>query len=750
MTPKIIRVPFGILCLLIAPFSVNAQFNFQYNDSIPVIRSGDTLQNPWAGGLNHIQMADFDFDQDGDMDLFCFDRSSNNVRVFTKEWDGNNYYYDYAVDAEDLFPSDLRYRAQMMDFDLDGRKDLFTWGVGGGLKVYRNVSDMVNGLQWVLFQDVVMTDYAVNGAGPLSISTDDLPGLVDVDDDGDLDVLTSDADGLRLEYHQNQSVEMYGIPDSLIFVQKNECWGKFTEGVTNFTINLNDTMPPCENGNIANPERNSGSVNAKKMHAGTSILCLDIDSSGVKDIIMGDAAFSGLTLLINGGTAVNTDSPMTSLDDTFPIYSTPVKCQNFPGAFYVDVDFDQKRDLIASPNTEVNSLDRESVIFYRNIGTDIVPVFTPISGNFLQNEMIEHGTGSIPILFDYTGDGLQDLLIANYYNYKPVGDKESLIALYHNVGTATEPAFQFIDMDVLNLAQENYGLRSVPTFGDIDGDGDKDLLLGLEDGTLVYRENLTTGPAPLWGTPMMNFEDNQSNPISVNAFAHPQLFDLNNDGLLDLLIGNRLGNIAYYENIGTPTAPSFELSNATLGEVDILPGNQSSNAAIHFFRENGETHLFCGSFEGNLVYYDDIDGNLGQGELFNLVSDTYQGIDVGKHSAVYTFDLDQDGNRNLFLGQDLGGLYHYDISFDSTATLSELTSSIVSLYPNPGDGIFTVSSSETIQKIDILNTSGQIIETQLTDDSTVTLHMEQLPAGMYYAVIQLQSGKVATRKLIRR
>lgn len=735
------------VCISLSGLSY-AQFNFEYNDSIPVIRSGDTLLNPWAGGLNYIQMSDFDFDQDGDMDLFCFDRSSNNIRVFTKEWDGSNFYYDYALNAEDFFPTDLRYRVQLVDFDQDGKKDLFTWGIGGGLKVYRNESDQVNGLQWSLFQNDVTSDYAINGIQSLFISADDLPGLVDVDEDGDLDILTSDASGLRLEYHQNQSVQLYGIPDSLIFVQKNECWGKFTEGVTNFTINLNDTSPPCENGNIANPERNTATFSQKKMHAGTSILCLDIDSSGVKDIIMGDASFSGLTLLINGGTAVNTDSPMTSLDETFPMYTTPVKCQIFPGAFYVDVNFDQKRDLIVSPNTEVNAQDRESVIYYQNIGTDNVPVFTPISDNFLQNEMIDHGTGSIPVLFDYNGDSLADLLVANFYNYKPVGDKESLIALYLNVGTPTQPVFQFIDIDVFNLGQQNFGLRSVPTFGDIDDDGDSDMLLGLEDGSIVYYQNLATGSTPIWGNPVMNYQDNQSNPISVNAFAHPQLFDLNNDGLLDLLIGNRVGTIAYYENVGTTTNPAFQLANATLGDVDILPGNQSSNAAIHFFRENGETHLFCGSFDGNLTYYDAIDGNLNPGDAFNLVSDTYQGIDVGKHSAVFTYDIDLDGDLNLFLGQDLGGLSHYNLSFDSTAMLVEPAIATVSLYPNPTDGQFTITSTEPMQKITVLDVQGKWILTQQHYGMEAELDLHNEPSGMYFVLIETESGSVATRKLI--
>lgn len=744
------RLLFGATVLLTVPFGSHAQFSFQYNDDIPVIRSGDTLENPWAGGLNYIQMSDFDFDQDGDMDLFCFDRSSDNIRVFTKEWDGNDYFYNYVHNAKALFPSGLRYRVQLVDFDLDGRKDLFTWGIGGGLTVYRNVSDVTNGLQWTLFKSNLYSDYAINGNAPLFVSTDDLPALVDVDDDGDLDVLTSDASGLRMEYHQNQSIQLYGTADSLVFVQKNECWGKFTEGMTNFTINLNDPNPPCVGGNIPNPERSSSIHGPKKLHAGTTTLCIDIDSSGVKDLIMGDAAYTGLTLLTNGGTMVNADSPITSFDDVFPAYSTPIKCQNFPGAFYIDVNDDQNRDLIVSPNTFINSLDRESVIYYQNIGTDAVPVFTPSTDNFLQSEMIEHGTGSIPVLFDYNGDGLEDLLVANFYNYKAVADKESLIALYYNVGTATAPVFQFIDIDAFNLTQENFGIRCVPTFGDIDGDGDQDMFLGLENGTIAFYENLAVGATPIWAPPVTNYTDNQPIPINVNAYAHPQLFDLNNDGLLDLLIGNRLGTIAYYENVGTSNNPSFELNNATLGEVDILPGNQSSNASIHFFRENGETYLFCGAFNGTLSYYDDIDNNLNLGDSFNLVSNTYQGIDVGQHSSVFTLDIDQDGNRNLFLGQDLGGLHHYDIAFDSTANLQENESLILSLFPNPTEGSFTISSLEPIEKVNILNTKGQIIESFNFDQTNVMISTEHFPAGMYYVSIQVASGRIGTKKVIIR
>ena len=730
--------------------SLHAQFSFNYNDSIPVIRFGDTLNQPWAGGLNYVQVSDFDYNQDGQMDLFCFDRSSNNIRVYETILGSNGPTYQYVHNAKNDFPSDLRYRVQLVDFDQDGRKDIFTWGLGGGLKVYRNVSDPINGIQWSLFQSVVQTDYAVNGVNPLDITADDLPAIVDVDNDGDIDILTSDAQGLRIEYHQNQSIQMYGTPDSLLFVQKNECWGQFSEGITNFTINLNDSTPPCVNGNIPNPERGKSENEKKMLHQGTSILCLDIDSSGVKDLIMGDAAFSGLTLLTNGGTAVNTNSPMISYDETFPSYSTPVKCQNFPGAFYVDVNFDGLRDLLASPNTEINALDRESLIYYQNIGSDAVPVFMPITSNFLQNEMIEHGTGSIPVLFDYNGDSLMDLLVANYYNYKPVGDKESIVALYLNVGTSTEPAFEFVDNDIFNLSSENLGLRTVPTFGDIDSDGDEDLLLGLENGSIAYYENITIGATPLWSNPIFNFTDSQGSPINVNAFAHPQLFDLDGDSLIDLLVGNRFGSIHYYRNVGTASSPAFELVNATLGEVDILPGNQSSNAAIHFFRENNEIHLFCGAFNGSIAYYDDIDGNYNPGDTFHLVSDNYQNINVGKHSAIYTYDLDQNGTPNLFLGQDLGGLFHYDLNIDSTLSINEYTLSSIALYPNPSSGNFTVSAAKNIEVITIIDMHGKHVHKQPANSKELTLFVQNVPLGMYFVTIELETGELITKKMILR
>ena len=154
---------------------------------------------------------------------------------------------------------------------------------------------------------------------------------------------------------------------------------------------------------------------------------------------------------------------------------------------------------------------------------------------FLQGDMIDHGTGSIPKFTDIDGDGLLDMFVANFFAYKPVLSKESRIAYYKNTGTMNNPEFTLIDSDFQNLSSLNIGLRMVPSFGDLNGDSKVDMLLGLEDGSLAYFENISTGSSPMFSAPVLNYTDNNGNLIHHGLYAAPQLYDLNNDGLLDLI-----------------------------------------------------------------------------------------------------------------------------------------------------------------------------------------------------------------------
>jgi hypothetical protein len=709
-----------------------SQFQFSYQQSITVNKLGLGLTLPWAGGLNYAQVSEIDIDYDNDKDLFVFDRSNNQIRVFQHDVVGMNHQYSFLPNSHGLFPADIRYRAFMADYNGDGKNDLFTYAVGG-IMVYKNTGDAVNGLSWVLAKSLLYSDYWGSNLN-LYVSSSDIPAIVDVDLDGDLDILTFHIGGQHVQYHQNQSIELYGNADSLIYVLKNECWGGFREDVTTNTLFLNDQDSPCLTGNVPNPAHlihNKPISPDNKAHSGSTLLALDIDGSGVKDLIVGDVSYPTMNLLINGGIAPNTNSLMVSVDPAFPSNSVAVNMQLFPAAYSVDVDFDGVKDLLVAPNARGVSENEKSLLYYKNTGSNAVSNFVYQTKAFLQEDMIEHGTGSIPVFADVTGDGLLDMFVCNFYAYKPTLLKESRIAYYKNTGTLSQPVFTFIDSDFLNLSQANYGLRMIASFGDLDGDSKPDLILGLEDGSLVYRKNISTGASPLFGSTVTSYPANNGSPINVGQFASPQLFDLNGDGKLDLLIGKKTGEIIYYENIGTTLVPSFQLITSTLGGVDVSTTTPDGFPYPHFFRHNDTTFLLVGAYDGQIRFYDGIDGSLNGN--FNLRTDNFLGLDLGAYSACSVNDIDNDSKLDLFVGQDLGGVFHLEHDANSNLGIGEQEESTgFFIHPNPTSGLFCIESTKIGSAITIMDEFGRLCQTLIIDKNTTWIDLSSLSNGIYF------------------
>lgn len=736
------------LILLTGITGVYAQFGFVNKNDVPVLRSGDTLINAWGGGINYSQVSDLDYDFDGDQDLFLFDRSSNNILILEQVQGWNGPFYKSVYDAAQLFPQDIRYRAALVDYDQDGKDDLFAYGIGG-LSVYRNTGDAINGLQWELVSPLIYSSYNGNFTN-LYISSSDIPAIIDVEGDGDIDILTFNISGRHVEYHQNQSMELYGIPDSLIFEQKNECWGLFSEFSNTNDIYLNDPNPPCVGGSIPNPLKSDKPLpdSGTFKHSGSTLLAIDIDNSGVLDLIVGDVAYTNLVLLTNGGTAPNTNSAMVAQDPNFPSNTTPAYMELFPASFFVDVDFDQVKDLVVCPNARNISENETSVHYFKNIGTNANPNFIFQNKNHLQNEMIEHGTGTMPILFDYNEDGLKDLIIGNLFRFLPGLLKESTAALYLNTGTATNPVYTYADYDIFNLSSQGFGLKSVPTFGDIDNDGDEDLFLGKEDGTITYYENQSVGSGALFSAGQNNYQDNTGTTIFSGGYAYPQLFDLDKDNLLDLIIGRKDGKIDFYKNVGTAASPSFALQDNSLGEVNVATLTPDGYASPHFFRHNDTTHLFIGADNGKLWYFDDVDGNLGVSDTFNLISDQYLNIDAGRYSSFWVDDIDSDGNLDLFSGHDLGGLLHFEVEPGNTIGLQDLPmKKQVILYPNPNRGSFKLKSDDVITHILIHDQYGRTVFQGNPNDKDVSIALN-ITDGIYIISITLQSGKTEQKRVV--
>jgi hypothetical protein len=727
------------------------QFGFERSNHIPVQVGGETLRMPWAGGLNYAQFSQIDMNFDGRPDLFVFDRSDDQVRIFHSLNDGLGNYFQEAPQYRQAFPSDMRYRATLVDYNGDELPDIFTYGIGG-VKVYRNVGSMATGHQWVLAKNLLYSNY-YGTMGNLYVSSSDLPAIIDVDGDGDTDILTFHIGGDRVEYHKNMSMENYGIPDSLEFVLKNECWGNFREDESTNSIMLNSNVFPCGSagGNVDNPEMTvPGGDDRDLRHAGSTLLALDMDNSGVMDLILGDIAFPNLVLLTNGGAEPNTNSTMSAVDVNFPSTTTSANISLFPAAFFVDADHDGKKDLLVCPNAKIVSENQHSIWRYRNLGTNEIPNFVYQQNDFLQDQMIDAGSGSVPVFVDVNGDGLTDVLVANLFAYKATLDKESKLMYFQNTGTATSPVLTYVEDNKFNLAGLGLGLRLIPTFGDMDNDGDLDMFVGGDNGHLHYFQNTAGAGQPMtFAAPVTNVQDAGGATINVGSFSAPFVTDVDRDGLVDLLIGNKNGTIHYYRNTGSAGTFQFTLVNASWGQVNVSEGSPDGYAVPFLIDMNDKWHLFVGSRNGKFNYFTDIEENMEVGAVFTNLSAGFSSIDVKGYSAFTMKDLDGDGNLELLVGTDLGGVELFEADPNSNVSLDEfLVQPEWTIFPNPFDQQLTILDVPADGQMFWYTLQGTLVRKETLKSGTNLLDVSTLPKGVY--LVELTSaGKIVRKTLIK-
>ncbi len=610
-----------------------AQPYFNRYDSISVTINNNDLKYAWAGGLNSCQFSTIDLNMDNIEDLFVFDRAGNKITTFINNGTPGTFDYTFAPQYRTQFVNQHDDRGTLhdwvllRDYDMDGKKDIFTYS-NGATAVYRNTTTTADSISFELMTSFMKSFYNPNYLA-LYISPVDMPTFIDVDNDGDLDVLTFHISGLQIEFHSNQSQELYGHSDSLSFTLHDQCWGDFSENSASNAVYL-DT---CYWGRFL-----PGSSNR---HSGSTTLALDMNNDGVKEFMLGDISFNNLTLLSNDGTLL--DAHMYSQNGASPPNTTPVNLPIFPAAFYEDINNDNVKDLISSPNTTNITENFNSIWLYKNNGITSQPDFEFLQNNFLQDNMIEVGEVSFPVFFDVDNDGLQDLIIGNYGYYSDNGNYKSKLSYYRNTGTASDPAFQLITRDYAAIEQLN--IKSlVPTFGDIDGDNVSEMLIGDNNGVLHLFENNAQPGQPA------SFVFSQANysGIDVGLNAAPQLFDVNGDTLLDLVIGERNGNLNYYENTGTANNPIFSLMSEDFGGVDVRKQGFNIGYSTPFmFKVNNETQLFVGSESGDIHQYIGIEETLNSADELNAEIGT--GTTISSDAQTTPFGSEFKNGRNQFL-----------------------------------------------------------------------------------------------------
>lgn len=580
-----------------------AQLGFERDDSVPVTEENGLLPYAWAGGINHAQFSNIDLNGDGMMDLVVFDKTGDKLITFLMNEQGQlslapKYRHMFTNQHSDRVG--LHDWVLLRDYNCDGKNDIITYS-NGGMAVYRNDGNS-DTLIFTLMTAELNSDYLPNSPlGNLNIyvSPTDLPALMDVDSDGDLDIVTFSLTGFSAEYHRNTSMELFGHCDSLIYVLDNACWGNFSEDAASVQVVLNQ---PCDDGpGMPMPSTEDASRNGPR-HSGFTLLGFDADGDGDKDLLVSNVSFNNVNLLTNGGSASLAD--MTSQDVNFPVNngnSSPIEIYTFPAPFLADVTNDGKDDLILTGYQEGNANNFQGTWLYTNTGTATTPLFTFTKRTFLHDGMIDLGTSAYPVFFDYDNDGLKDMLVGNLGYFISTATYSAQLAYYRNTGTAQAPQFTLVNRDLLSLSSMD--LKNVaPTFGDIDGDGDDDMIIGTQTGIVHLFTNMAGAGNPC------NFVLTQVGYQGINIIgqnATPQLFDVNSDGLLDLVIGEMAGNLNYFRNEGTTSTPQFVLADTQFGGVDMKAPSMSFGYSAPFLFHNGEEAiLMVGGETGRIAVYD--------------------------------------------------------------------------------------------------------------------------------------------------
>jgi len=746
-----------VACLLLAAIGVSGQ-------NIPFVRASqngtENLLYPWAGGMNSMQFGSIDINRDGIKDLVAFDRQGNRLMCFINKGAPNTIAYDLEQKYVKDFPQ-LYDWAIFADYNGDGKADIFTYSPGwAGIIVYKNTSTDHLSFKRVAYP--YLESQAGSGKVNLFVTYADYPGIVDIDGDGDLDILSFWGLGSFVELNKNMSMEDYGVPDSLDFVKTEYCWGHFAESDESNSLFLDTCVSGGNRINLSALLSEKSLQN--KRHTGSTFCMIDLNGDGVKDLLLGDVDYPGLYALMNGGT--KDAAKIVGYDTLFPDYGEPIRLFSMPAAAYIDVNNDGIKDLLVSPFDPglYVSQNKHSVWLFLNSGKNDKPHFNLITKNFLQDKMIDAGSGAYPVFYDWNHDGKPDLFLGNYGTYqRSYYDHYILHSVYYsqiiwykNIGTAQQPVFQPESLNFAGLFQHRL-LGLYPAFADLDGDGRTDLLVGNAKGNLILMHNTGNGSFEIADTNYQN--------IRVKAFSAPVLFDLDKDGLPDLIIGQKAGNLTYYHNDGTLQNPHFSWVTDSLGKINVTDYNLSYDgySTPCFFRDaTGYTRLVVGSEQGKIFYYSNIDGNLGgkfteSDSLGALLDTAGVSFDRGIRTAAAVADINADGIPEMVVGNFSGGLEFFHASPGAVTGLSpnlKNTFSHLTIMPNPVRDVvrFKLPGKEKNMRVIIYATDGRKISSSeaISAHNLFEVRLENVNNGIYFLVAKGKKVQYSGRFVVLR
>lgn len=581
---------------------------FKYSDD-PVIFQNVDLEG--YIGDNRTSAAFADIDDDGDIDMVVGQSYTNitpdpDFIYFFENDAGPNATPHYVVYGEQNPFGDIALDREgwpvFADIDNDGDQDLIVAGVyydspnatDAWIQVFRNDKEGHE-----VDVDAVFTPLPSN-ENPLYMEGSEAqdyvsPAFADMDEDGDLDFIYSTVNG-------SSGVIRYKRNDNGMFVEQEGPW------------EYNPNNPGASTGNPF-----SQLLLLTQENKFRSLAFGDLDGDGDQDLTVGlrvplnAGGGSTFVYIENTGHGVMT----RSLDLDNPI--TGVDFGDDVAASTIDYDNDGDLDVILSGSAQVptnecsdeytnclterrmqHAVIRNDEGEYHHLMFQQDP-FDGINPDF-GSETPEGGTF---VFADVDGDSDVDvfMMFRDFYPhleyFRNDGGEYTQLPVSESPLNFLDDGFQTINID----------------FADLDGDNLLDLVLGEANNRLrLYKNTGAVGEPvytqqPEWET---GFED-----LQLGSYVRPKFVDLDNDGDMDIVVG-KYRDIYYYENIGTPTNPTYaEYVASNYGSSDpdhvknpftnVHVSGGSPDAPMPLladFDNDGDKDLLFGSQYGTFTYYE--------------------------------------------------------------------------------------------------------------------------------------------------